>query len=844
MHQGCLVGRARPGVGEPVLSIAKLRVHAEGYYLDLVASGADEYYSERGEVPGRWVGTGLDPLGLSGHVLGEDLRAVLAAHHPRSGDALSAALRKVPGFDLTFSAPKSVSLLFALGDRELAVEALAAHDLAVESALGYLEREACVVRRGHAGARQVRADGFVGAAFRHRTSRPGDPQLHTHVLVANLARGIDGGGWGALDARLLYRQLRTAGYLYQAALRYELTSRVGVAWGSVVRGSADLDGIPKHILKAFSRRRADIERELSQHGATSRRAAHIATLVTRQPKGHDASPAVVRAEWRQRAGALGLQRDDVLALVGRVLVSERLALDERELSEVLTLETVSFDRRDVLRAIAERALAGVTVDALTAHADQFLTGRFPVRLTENLYTTQQMLSLEASVLANAQDRLGAGVGRVTREVLESILASRVGLSREQARMVEHVTRSGHGVDVVLGSAGAGKTQALQAAHAAWQQSGHRTVGVALAARAATELQDRAGIPSDPLDALLCELDQSSHLIAPGAVIVVDEAGMVGTRKLARLLAHADAVNAKVVLVGDPRQLPEIDAGGVLVALARRLPVARLTENRRQVDPVDRQALVELRAGDADAAVRRLVAHGRVTITDSADAVRRKMVEDWLVARRHGEDPVMLAARRADVDELNRLARAELVSAGEVQPGGLTVHGRTFAVGDRVMTLSNRRQLGVVNGARGTVTTINATSIAVALDRGTTIDLPVEYVRGGHLGHAYATTIHKAQGLTCDRALLFANGALFREAGYTALSRGRLENHLYLSHPELAPTDVGHGIRAAKADAIKELVSSLESSRRKDLAFELAAGRPAAAHPRLAEPSPPGLGIDL
>jgi ATP-dependent exoDNAse (exonuclease V) alpha subunit len=529
---------------------------------------------------------------------------------------------------------------------------------------------------------------------------------------------------------------------------------------------------------------------------------------------------------------------------GRALESERLALNELELSEVLTLETASFDRRDVLRAIAQRALAGATVDELTAHADQFLTGRFALRLTEDLYTTQQMLRLEASVLANSQDRLGAGVGRVTREVLEAVLANRVGLSREQVRMVEHVTSSGHGIDVVLGSAGAGKTQALEAARAAWQESGHRTVGVALAARAATELQDRAGIPSGTLDALLRELDQPSHLIAPGAVIVVDEAGMVGTRKLARLLAHADAANAKVVLVGDPRQLPEIDAGGVLAALARRMPVARLTENRRQVDPVDREALVELRAGDADAAVRRLVAHGRVAITDSAEAARRKMVEDWLVVRRRGEDPLMLAARRADVDELNELARAELVSAGEIQPGGLTAHGRTFAVGDRVMTLSNRRQLGVVNGARGTVTTINATSIAVSLDRGTTIDLPVEYMRAGHLGHAYATTIHKAQGLTCDRALLFANGALFREAGYTALSRGRLENRLYLSNPEPAHTDVGHGIRAAKGHAIKELVSSLESSRRKDLAVELAPGRAAAAHPRLTEPSPPGLGIDL
>jgi conjugative relaxase-like TrwC/TraI family protein len=141
-----------------VLSIAKLRVDAEAYDLELVASGVDEYYSERGEVPGRWVGTGIEALGLAGQVGGEDLRGVLAGRDPLSGKAL-ASPRKKPGFDLTFSAPKSVSVLFALTERGVAARVVAAHDLAVTAALGYLEREACRVRRGHAGARLWRLRG-------------------------------------------------------------------------------------------------------------------------------------------------------------------------------------------------------------------------------------------------------------------------------------------------------------------------------------------------------------------------------------------------------------------------------------------------------------------------------------------------------------------------------------------------------------------------------------------------------------------------------------------------------------------------------------------------------------
>lgn len=366
-----------------MLSIAKLRVDAEAYYLSLVVGGVDEYYSERGEVPGRWMGRGVGALGLSGTVAGAELRTVLDGRAPSSGDPLASSQRTVPGFDLTFSAPKSVSVLFALGARDVAHQAVTAHDEAVRAALAYLERQACVVRRGHAGARQLPGDGFVAAAFGHRTSRAGDPQLHTHVLVANLARGSDA-GWGALDGRLLYRQLSTAGYLYQAVLRHELTSRLGVAWGPVARGSADIDDIPTAVLRAFSRRRTAIEAAMSEHGASRGRGAAIATLATRPAKDERTPLGALRIQWHERAVALEFEHGGLDRLT-RAAQPALIPVDAVGLGDALTAETASFDRRAVLRALAERASAGATIEVLEAHADQFLTAPPVVRLAEDRY---------------------------------------------------------------------------------------------------------------------------------------------------------------------------------------------------------------------------------------------------------------------------------------------------------------------------------------------------------------------------------------------------------------------------------------------------------------------------
>ena len=231
---------------------------------------------------------------------------MLEGRDPATGLMLVSSRRTRPGFDLCFSAPKSMSLMFAFGDSEIRAAVVSAHESAVRAALDYLEREACWVRRGHAGVHRLRAGGFMAAGFRHRTSRAGDPQLHTHVVVANMTRGEDG-KWSALHSQALYDYARTAGYLYQAHLRHEVSQSLGVRWRPVVSGCAELADIPVHVLKAFSQRSDEIERKKVELGVTSRHGAEIATLTTRLPKETEPDMASLLREWEHRALELGFE---------------------------------------------------------------------------------------------------------------------------------------------------------------------------------------------------------------------------------------------------------------------------------------------------------------------------------------------------------------------------------------------------------------------------------------------------------------------------------------------------------------------------------------------------------
>lgn len=773
-----------------MLSLAKLAAGAEGYYLNTVASGTEEYYLGAGEAPGVWLGSACAELGLAGDVDADDLRAVLSGSSP-DGERLARSNRRVPGFDLTFSAPKSISLLHALGVASTAAQIVEAHEAAVAAAVGYLEREACQVRRGHDGIGQQQASGFVAAGFRHRTSREGDPQLHTHLLVSNLGRGEDG-RWSALDARQLYRHQKTAGYLYQAQLRIEIGRRLGLEWGETHNGMAELAGIPRHVLRVFSRRRRQIEARLAKTGHTSRRAAEVAALDTRTAKKEGGSHRPVD-EWWQMAMNAGWTPADLDTLTrdarwAHKRLTQRLTrpfagITHELLGDALTDKDSTFTRQHVLRALAATAVNGADVTKVTRAAEQFVRGPVAVEMADGTWSTTKHLEIERLLLQMVDDRRDDDCAVVADEVVGEAIAAKETLSSEQEAMVRRLTTAGHGVDVVVGHPGSGKTYALAACKTAWAKGGYDVIGTALAARAARNLAEEAGIPSQTLASLLT--NGTRRRLDDRTVIVLDEAGMVGTRQLAQLITQATLAGCKVVLVGDHRQLPEIDAGGAFRLLVGRLGAIALTENRRQREPVERAALLDLRNGRASLALQRFESAGHVTTAESIDEARLAMVSRWWTQRSGGSEVVMLAHRRVDVAALNELAQDLRLGAAQLAGEPLHSGGRTFYVGDEIMFLRNNRSTQVLNGERATVTAIVEGNVFVRLANGRTTGVPAKSVGEGHIQLGYASTIHKAQGATVDASLVLVTDGVHLEAAYTALSRGRDENHLFAA---LDPAD--------------------------------------------------------
>ena len=644
----------------------------------------------------------------------------------------------VAGFDLTFSAPKSVSVVFALGDMAAREAVREAHDRAVRASLGYVERTAAAVRRGAGGARVEPADGLVAAAFRHRTSRAGDPQLHTHVVVANLGRGPDG-RWSTLDGRRLYGQARTASFVYQAVLRSELSRRLGVEWLTVRNGIAEIAGVPEPVLRGFSRRRAEIVAELERHGSSSARAAEAAALATRRPKDGRTSIDALAASWRVRAAQLGFTEAE-LARTYRHVERWRPAREHNldRLFDVLGAPTgltcgkTTFSRGDVVQALCERlpATHPTSAELLEALADRFLAsdrviallpdgesresrvsmrrrdGRvLPVAREDQTYSTPELLAVERRLIDTVMAGRDAEAGQATTSGVARAVAAKPNLCPEQHAMIERLCLGGERVSVVVGKAGTGKTYALGAAREAWQAARFPVLGVAVARRAANQLRDDAGIATTSVAALLRELDREPGALPRDVLLVVDEAAMVATRPLARLLDAVEEAGGKLVLVGDHRQLPELRAGRAFRALAHRGIAVELTENRRQHEPWERQALDQMRDGDPAHAVQAYLDNDRIRIGDDDAATRRQLVQEWHAAAGRC-DAVMIAQRRTDVADLNQRARALRQASGVIDGAELHLAGGAFAAGDQVVIKRNDSRLGVTNGERGRVRSVD------------------------------------------------------------------------------------------------------------------------------------------
>ena len=372
----------------------------------------------------------------------------------------------------------------------------------------------------------------------------------------------------------------------------------------------------------------------------------------------------------------------------------------------------------------------------------------------------------------------------------------------------------------IAAAGTGKTFCLDAAADAWQQTGNRIIGTALAATAAAQLQTQTGIPSDTIALRTIQSQEQPHFFDQHTILVVDEAAMAGTRDLAPLLDAAATAGAKVVLVGDPKQLDAINAGGLLRGIAQRIQPVTLAENRRQNELWERNALTQLRAGNASSAFNEYETHGRVLTAPTAVDIRDRMVADWHAATMQDKTTIMVAERNTDINDLNHRARQHLTATRQLRGRPLTVNDHDFKEGERVLCVKNNRRLGVRNGTVATITNIDHTKRAITIrtDAGDQHVLDAQYLDAGHLKYGYALTIHKSQGATVNHCLILGSDTLDANRGYTALSRGRNINRIYLVEQH-EPDPEAHHPHREQTDPKAALVAALSIERADRLAVD-------------------------
>ena len=779
--------------------------------------------------------------------------------------------KAVAGFDLTFTPVKSVSALWAVAPREISQEIEAAHDAAIAAALEYLEEHACFTRLGNGGVAQVDANGLIAAAFTHRDSRAGDPNLHTHVAISNKVSTTLPDGttkWLALDGAALYRNNVPASEVYNTALEAQLRERIGVDFAErpsedrSKRPVREIVGLDTRLAERWSSRNAAIvvrtaelarEFQAEHHREPTAieaiRLAQRATLETRQAKHEPRSHAEQRGGWRAEAidvlgspkalskmvaGVTGKTRTrasvdiddprwidytaaDVVEVVSRARSRyQRHNIRAEAIRQVRTANPPADRITDLVEAITDRACStdlAVTLgdelsdDVAADIAPNVMRRRdgrdVHTRHEATLFTTTAVLDAEARIVALAQRNDGVAVAdeHVEMALLESAANGRE-LNAGQRSLVRAMATSGAKLQLALAPAGTGKTTAMTALTRSWQNAGGHVIGFAPTAAAAAVLRQDILTTTDTLAKFV---DITKRLrngdpvsvpewytnIGPDTLVIVDEAGMTGTLDLDDAVTALAERGATVRLIGDDQQLASVASGGVLRDIHDRVGALTLSQVVRFRDKAtgaaEGAASLALRDGD-DAAIGFYIDHSRLhvgsiaTVTDDAYSA-------WAADRAAGKDALLLAPTRELVAELNTRARTDRLAATDAKIGreAVLADGLRASVGDIVRTRSNDRRNPlsqtdwVRNGDRWTVENVGRDGSLVVrhLELGRTVTLDPDYVEAStELG--YAGTVHSAQGSTADTCHVVATGDETRQLAYVALTRGRLNNHMYLA----------------------------------------------------------------
>jgi conjugative relaxase-like TrwC/TraI family protein len=797
----------------------------------------------------------------------------------------------VAGFDLTFSPSKSISTAWALANAATKGVIYDCHRKAIEVVVTYAEREVFRSRSGTGGVVQEDIEGVVAAAFTHWDSRSGDPQLHDHVVISNRARSVSDGAWRTLDGRAIFKNVVALSELHQGVLSDLLTHSLGWGWDGRSRFHSDqlryeVTGISEALMAEFSSRSASIELRKNDlvaayAGAHGHQPGDVAVLKLRQQATLETRPAKqhrsldeLSGQWRDRAeryvGAEGgswvaeLENrndlpllhvgdlddeilDDAATVAVRTVAERRATFTRSNLLAELhrQFQGVRFASPEDRIAVVDRSADLATAQSLVISAPELHhtperfrrpdgTTRFRAKGHE-IYTTATLLEAESRLLETGKriDGPATTLGTVA-VVTGSILCGRDHmLGPDQAGVIRQIATSGRSLDLLVGSAGTGKSTTMAGLRAVWErQYGPGSVrGLAPSAAAAEVSAGELGIETENIakwlfehrrtldhrKATAPEVERARWRLRKGQLVIVDEASLAGTFALAELVTAAERAGAKILLSGDHAQLSAVEAGGMFGALVRDRGdlVAELTDVRRFRHDWEKRASVALRVGSSDA-IDDYQAHERIA-SGTRDEMLDALYGAWKGDIEAGALSLMIAGDLGTVSELNARARADRVTAGHVAQDGVPVAGgATASVGDQVVTRHNDRRLTtgrrwVRNGDTWTVTGVDPDgSMTVSrIEGGSRVVLPVAYVTE-HVELAYATTAHRAQGRTVDTAHAMVSPTTTREVLYVMVTRGREVNNLYVDTHYDPDPETSHGQTGEPRTARDVLIGALRN----------------------------------
>ena len=794
-----------------MLSIGKA---SAGYYINLAK---DDYYHRGTEPAGIWYGKGAEAFSLTGTVDRQDFLALCAGYDPHQlpEKLVQNAGRenRRAGWDMTFSAAKTVSALWATADEATRQKISACNYAAVLNVLDYAEAHLGFTRFGNTGREVEKSDKLFFSLFEHSTSRAQDPQLHVHVVMVNL--GInERGETKSLEVDRVFKAKMMLGAFYRAELAYQLRQELGVELVSGQKGTFEIKGDFKGLVEEWSKRREAIEKAMKNEGAHgAARAAHF-TLKTREKKD-----AINREDlfesWGQEARQAGFEFKSVINQKDFEIGHGRKRLSEAMPSIVseLTKSDAYFTQEGLFRKVAEFApLCDANMkDVMEASARYLKREAIHLRTDgeRKIYTTKEIDALEKQMLKTARQADQRGFNARVKDADYTLPAI---LNDEQRQAVFHICESEGALKLVSGMAGTGKTTLLSAANDVWRAKGFDVQGAALAAIAAKGLEEGSRIQSKTIARLLLDIERAEQTgetmpINERTVLVVDEAGMIGTRQMARLIEVAEREKAKLVLVGDEKQLQPIEHGAPFKAIGNLIGRAELKDIKRQREQWARDAVHQIVAGESEKALSAFAERGMFEIKETREEAIQELVTQWRSEREELKEKMIFSTTKSGAKALNELAQFERKESGELRGEALSVNGFSFYAGDRILFTKNHKGLGVMNGLRGTVLTVNPKSgtLGVVTDSGDRKIIATTSYENIELG--YAINVHKAQGITVEKAFVLAGGSMQdRELSYTQFSRTREATRIY--------TSVEEGGRS-----IEELAQKMNQSRMKELAQE-------------------------